>query len=506
MKYFAPFHFDDAERTLWREQHLLPLTRKAGDLLACLIRSQGKWVTKEAILATVWPDTHVHPDNIKVLVHEIRQALDDNARRPQFIKSESGRGYAFIAAMTDCTPPPSDVREGLPHVIIRVPELAALGEALDAARAGQSRSVLVVGEHGIGKTALCDIFSRAASAAVPLRVVFGRCRENAPHALQPFLDALRQLAARHPAIVWRALAAHAPTWLAQIPELRGRAPVPTSGQPGVPLYRQLSAVLSALTRDVPLTLIVEDLQWAEEATVAAFTALAQEERQGGWMLIGTACAHDATRVSSRVARLAAFMRTSPSCSVVDLGPLTFAQVARFVDARFGRGCLSDVAEVLYDVTGGNPRLVATAVDGLVSRGLVRYTADRWRCDSPFEVLAGTIPEILRETFVRDIEGLSAAEQSVLEAACAVGLEFTLASVAVAADLDVRSVQLVLDPLAQRGRIIRPAGERLQPGCPGPYRFRHALYAELIAERTPIGQHLRSAGRLARAEERQACRA
>jgi len=506
MKYFAPFHFDDAERTLWREQHLLPLTRKAGDLLACLVRSQGKWVTKDTILATVWPNTHVHPDNIKVLVHEIRQTLDDDARRPRFIKSESGRGYAFIAAATDCTPPPSNARQGLPHVIIRVPELAAIGEALDAARAGQSRTVLVTGEHGIGKTALCDIFTRAASAAVPLRVVFGRCRENAPHALQPFLDALRQLAAQYPALVWRVLADHAPSWLAQIPELKGRAPAP-AGQPAVPLYRQLSAVLGALTRDVPLTLVIEDLQLGDEATVAAFAALAQEQSHGGWMLVGTACPHDATRVSSSVARLAAFMRTSTSSVVVDLGPLTFDQVIRYVDARFGRGCLTDVGEPLYEVTGGNPGLVATAVDGLVSRGLVRYTADRWRCDSSVEVLAGTIPEILRDSFVTDIEGLGASEQTVLEAACAVGLEFMPVSVAVAADLDVRSVLRVLEPLARRGRIIRLAGDRrTQLGESGAYRFRHALYAELIAERTPLGQHLRAAGRLGRVEEHRVCRA
>ena len=127
MKYFAPFRFDETERTLWREHDLLPLTRKAADLLACLMNAQGKWVAKNAILSTVWPDTHVHPDNIKVLIHEIRQTLRDDARNPRFIRSESGRGYAFVAGLTEYTPQAlTDVREGLPHAIIRIPELSAL--------------------------------------------------------------------------------------------------------------------------------------------------------------------------------------------------------------------------------------------------------------------------------------------------------------------------------------------------------------------------------------------
>lgn len=506
MMYFAPFRFDEAERMLWREQDLLPLTRKAGDLLACLIRAQGKWVAKTTILSSVWPDTHVHPDNIKVLVHEIRQTLRDDARNPRFIRSESGRGYAFIAGTTDCTPQAlPDAREELPHYIIRVPELAAMGEAVDAARAGQSGTILVTGEHGSGKTALCDIFTRAVAAAVPVRAVAGRCSEHSAdgrHSLQPFLDALRQLAARQPSLVWRALADHAPSWLAQIPELQSRAPA--SAQPAVPLYRQLLDVLKALTREVPLILVIEDLQWGDDATVAAFAALAQESGSGRWLLIGTTCEHDGTRASASVARLASYMKTAPSCVVLELGPLSAEQCTRYVDARFGRGCLTDFAPILHEVTGGNPRLMSTAVDGLVARGLVRHTAERWRCDSPLDVLAGAVPEIVRDLFAGEIDRLGVDERGVLEAACAVGLEFTSSAVAIAGDLDVVRVKHVLDPLASRGRVIRSTADaRQQPGRATTYRFRHALYAEIVADRTPFTQHLRSAGRLARVEERRA---
>ena len=77
------------------------MTKKARDVLACLIEARGRWVTKTEILARVWPDTHVHPDNIKVLIHEIRVALHDDSRTPQFIRGERGRGYAFIGTTPD---------------------------------------------------------------------------------------------------------------------------------------------------------------------------------------------------------------------------------------------------------------------------------------------------------------------------------------------------------------------------------------------------------------------
>jgi hypothetical protein len=77
------------------------MTKKARDVLACLVEARGRWVTKTEILAYVWPDTHVHPDNIKVLIREIRLALHDDSRNPQLIRSERGRGYAFFGTATD---------------------------------------------------------------------------------------------------------------------------------------------------------------------------------------------------------------------------------------------------------------------------------------------------------------------------------------------------------------------------------------------------------------------
>src|SRR5690242_1255651 len=76
MKYFLGHRFDEQDRTLWRGTDEIRLTRKAAAVLNCLMERAGAIVSRETILSTVWPDTYVHADNVKVLVHEIRVALD----------------------------------------------------------------------------------------------------------------------------------------------------------------------------------------------------------------------------------------------------------------------------------------------------------------------------------------------------------------------------------------------------------------------------------------------
>jgi DNA-binding winged helix-turn-helix (wHTH) protein len=97
VKYFTPFRIDLSAGALWRDHTRIPLTHKAFELLRVLVESAGHVVGREALMTAVWPDTHVHPDNVKVLIGEIRRALGDDPNQPRYIKSIVKRGYVFIA-------------------------------------------------------------------------------------------------------------------------------------------------------------------------------------------------------------------------------------------------------------------------------------------------------------------------------------------------------------------------------------------------------------------------
>lgn len=66
-------------------------------LLLCLLKYRGQDVTKDIMLAEVWPDKVVSEDVLSVAMSQIRKALEDNARKPQYVKTIPGVGYRLIA-------------------------------------------------------------------------------------------------------------------------------------------------------------------------------------------------------------------------------------------------------------------------------------------------------------------------------------------------------------------------------------------------------------------------
>src|SRR5262245_54051985 len=120
------------------------------------------------------------------------------------------------------------------RLLEREHELAALGESLSEARLGQGRLVFVAGEAGAGKTSLVRAFTTTAGRT---RVLFGHCDAlSTPRPLGPFLDAGRD---------------------GTLPELAQRG-----AQPGE-VFEALHDLVSA----EPTVLVLEDLHWADEATL-----------------------------------------------------------------------------------------------------------------------------------------------------------------------------------------------------------------------------------------------
>ena len=92
---FGPFTLDPETRQLLRGDAEIHLSRKAFDLLSTLLAHRPKVMDKDELHAALWPDSHVDAAGLNVLVGDVRRALGDDARRPQFIRTVHGVGYAF---------------------------------------------------------------------------------------------------------------------------------------------------------------------------------------------------------------------------------------------------------------------------------------------------------------------------------------------------------------------------------------------------------------------------
>ncbi|HSJ93984.1 MAG TPA: BTAD domain-containing putative transcriptional regulator, partial [Gaiellaceae bacterium] len=147
-----------------------------------------------------------------------------------------------------------------PTLFGRDAEQEALRTALDEAMEGRCRLVLVAGEPGAGKSALVDALA-AEAAALGALVARGRSldRRGTGEPYLGLLDALGDLAREAGDTVAKALAAHAPSWLLQMPwlvaeaereDLRRRAAGATGGQ----MLRELAEALAALAAERPVVL------------------------------------------------------------------------------------------------------------------------------------------------------------------------------------------------------------------------------------------------------------
>ena len=94
---FGPFVLDLDARQLTRGGREIRLTTKAFDLLTLLALDRPKLLSKAVLQERLWPDTFVAEANLSNLIAEIRDALGDSARAPEYIRTAHGLGYAFCA-------------------------------------------------------------------------------------------------------------------------------------------------------------------------------------------------------------------------------------------------------------------------------------------------------------------------------------------------------------------------------------------------------------------------
>lgn len=107
---FEAFRLCPSERLLLRAGEPVPLSPRTFDTLAFLVTRSPNLVTVEELIAGVWEDLNVEPNNVTQHVFALRKTLGDNSQNPTYIRNVPRRGYRFIAAVErfeeQLAPPP----------------------------------------------------------------------------------------------------------------------------------------------------------------------------------------------------------------------------------------------------------------------------------------------------------------------------------------------------------------------------------------------------------------
>ena len=299
----------------------------------------------------------------------------------------------------------------LDRFVGRAEPLAQLTDYLDDMVRGEGRVVAVVGEKGVGTSALV----RTLAPEVRMRggsLVAGSCRET--HFVWPYalwidvLRAVRRLPVKSTRL-WRELSALDLT----LERATGDA---AQGRSKTLLLEELADFLRLAAQQRPLVLLLENLQWADGASWDALEYLITQLESERILLALTFQSGTEDEALERWGRLV----TRPRHSEIQLTHLTRDDVKRWMEAAMHTGDLGrDLLAYVYRHSEGNPLMLTHLMSDLEESGHVQEKDGGWQW-SPVGELPAPVP--LAELIARRINRLPASARTVLEAASALGRE------------------------------------------------------------------------------------
>ena len=504
-KAFPPYRLDTENQCLWREDVRIPLPPKAFAVLSYLVERAGRLVTQDELLEKLWVDTYVQPEVLRKYILEIRRILEDPAKNPHFIETVQKRGYRFLASVRDETTARGQLAAG--RLVGRDESLNQLTDFLGAATQGQKQIVFVTGEAGIGKTSLVDAFQEHALQEGQLQLARGQCVEGfgGKEAYYPVLEALALLMrGPHAEQVIRILRSHAPAWLIQFPsavrvEDREFLLREILGATRERMVREFCETIEALTAELPLVLILEDLQWVDDSTLDLISALARRRSRVKLMLVATHRPVDPNPSRSPLKLLKQELLIHHLCHEIQLERLTEPQVEQYLESELpAAGGGPPLASLIHRHSDGNPLFMVALLARLRQQGFIEEREGRWKLRVSADQLNPGIPETLQQMLEAQMDQLDGQERRLLRASSVAGQRFSAWAAGILIETPVAEAEEICERLAARRQFVKRVGiyEMADGTVSAQYEFQHALYREALYRQLPPAQvrqfHLRLA--------------
>jgi DNA-binding CsgD family transcriptional regulator/tetratricopeptide (TPR) repeat protein len=386
----------------------------------------------------------------------------------------------LAASMTSAAPPGAPSGDDL---VGRRRELGALREAVAALEGGDSGVLALVGAAGMGKSTLLGVLAAEARER-RARVLHGRAAEferEVPFglAVDALDDALSSFSARRLEDLGEERLADLGAVMPSLPaagDAAGAGPADRARY-----HRAIHAALELLAGAQPTVLVLDDVHWADAASVELVLHLLRRPPRGSFLLVL------AMRPGDVELRLTSALRDTAGALRLELGPLAEQEAATLVE-----GVRDDRlrARILAEA-GGNPfylRELAGAAAFSPSRIGAAAVADGdgARAGSA----TAPVPPVLAAAIAMETERLDATARELLRGAAVVGDPFSPAQAIAAADLEQAPALAALDQL-RAADLVRPAeGGRT-------FAFRHPVVRRAVRDASPPGWRLGAHARVDR---------
>ena len=345
---------------------------------------------------------------------------------------------------------------------------------------GVRRLVVIGGEPGIGKTRL------AAKLAVDARAdgaisLYGRSDEALDAPFQPFIEALEQLIAATDIVsLVASLGVRAAHLTRLLPSLQAHMSTPMDwggdhAAERYELFDAIDAVLERISEPAPVVVVLDDLHWADSASLLLLRYLARSPRPAHVLILGTYRQTEVGRTHP-LAECLADLRSSGRVESLLLHGLTEIDIRELLASERGELVSSDFIAALHQQTEGNPFFIEEVMRHLEE-------SERTAADHGEEPAARLrdLPEGIRDVIGRRLSRLPPTVNEVLRVAAVIGPDFDLRTLVEVMKCGTDEVLEALDD-AVAAEVVGEA-----TGAFGVFAFTHALirqtlYGELTATR------------------------
>ena len=382
-----------------------------------------------------------------------------------------------------------------PVLVGRDGEISQFKQYLNLTMNGEGRLILINGEAGIGKTRLVNEFLAFAKKR-GIQVLSGWCLSEAAIPYFPFMEAFNTYVSglddeKSKSSVTEQLGITG--WLKgpqlRTKELGFRDLVSTSQITKDRTFDAVADTFLLLTSKEPLILFIDDLQWADQLSLAMLHYLAKKCRNTRLLILGTYRSEDIVPVDGRPHPLKDTLfnlSREDLLTRIELDRLTQNELPTLLDSIFNTNFGQEFVDRLYSETDGNPLFALETLNLLAEEGYISEHSERWQLTSPAETIG--IPSKVHDVILRRISRLDREERELLDIAAVCGQTFNASDLSRILTLDLIDVLKKLIGIEMGHKIIRSSDSQ--------FEFTHQKVREVIYENLQVAlrraYHLKTA--------------
>ena len=439
-------------------------------------------------------------------LQDVRQRNDFRAfpEVPAFHDGQDGPVVSTLLARLTRTRP-----DEMMSFVGRQPELERLDAAIAAAvRESRGRTLFIEGPAGVGKTTLVTELLSRISIRERYAMGRGRCTQTfgGGEPYLPFIEALSDLADEStPGSVQRATVSGlvrelAPYWLQVVPLVGGLLAATfatatevqdhmkrSSAPSREALFMQYLDVVRRLAADTPFLLFLDDLHWADHASIALLGYLSRGIGELPVVIIATMRELQVEHDDPALIELVLELEREDIATRVKLAELDGGSLDLVLQQEFGGEVSVRLRRWVEKTAGGNPLFVTELAKLLRQSGGAVEIDGEWQLTDSAE--STEVPRSAEAVIERRIQRLEPAELNLLQYASVGGAEFDSVVLARLLDVDELVVLDMLEPLDRKHGLIDAVGEVELPNgeIASEYRFRHplvhtVLYRQVVGKR------------------------